>query len=59
MMLGRYLARALAGEHDPEQARLWLERAIAQGLDEARGDLAALPRPAAPVPEPEAQAASR
>jgi TPR repeat protein len=48
MMLGRYLARNLAGEHDPEQARVWLERALAQGLEETRADLAALG--AAPAP---------
>jgi uncharacterized protein len=43
MMLGRYLARGLAGERDYERARLWSERALAQGLQEARDDLAALP----------------
>ena len=43
MMLGRYLARGLAGERDAERARVWLERALAQGLQEARNDLAALP----------------
>jgi TPR repeat protein len=54
MMLGRYLARGLAGERDPDRARVWLERAVAQGLQEARNDLAALP-PAASE-EPAAQA---
>ncbi|HEY2132619.1 MAG TPA: hypothetical protein VGH36_06555, partial [Acetobacteraceae bacterium] len=43
MMLGRYLARNVAGVHDPVEARLWLERALAQGLQEAQADLAALP----------------
>ena len=46
MMLGRYLARGLAGERDFDRARIWLERALAQGLQEARNDLAALPPPA-------------
>ena len=36
MMLGRYLARGLAGERDPAEARIWLERAVAQGLPEAK-----------------------
>jgi TPR repeat protein len=44
MMLGRYLARGLAGERDPDRARVWLERAVAQGLQEARNDLATLPQ---------------
>ena len=42
MMLGRYLARGLAGETNLEEARGWLERAAAQGLEEAQRDLAAL-----------------
>jgi TPR repeat protein len=54
MMLGRYLARGLAGERDLEQARAWLERALAQGLQEARNDLAALPPAGAPQAEPQA-----
>ena len=45
MMLGRYLARGLTGEQDIEAARQWLERAVAQGLQDAKGDLAALPPP--------------
>jgi TPR repeat protein len=45
MMLGRYLARNLAGEQNFDQARTWLERAVAQGLQDARADLAALPPP--------------
>jgi exonuclease I len=43
MMLGRYLARNLAGELNIEEARRWTERAVAQGLQEAKADLAALP----------------
>ena len=43
MMLGRYLARGLAGERDFDRARVWLDRALAQGLQEARNDLAVLP----------------
>ncbi|MEJ1978408.1 MAG: hypothetical protein WDN49_22060 [Acetobacteraceae bacterium] len=43
MMLGRYLARGLAGEQDIEEARLWLERARTHGAAEAAADLAALP----------------
>jgi len=57
-MLGRYLARGLAGARDPESARMWLERALAQGLQEARGDIAALPPPVEPA-ESEPQHAAR
>ena len=49
MMLGRYLARKLAGEQNIEEARRWTERAVAQGMQEAKADLAALP----PAPEPD------
>jgi TPR repeat protein len=49
MMLGRYLARNLAGEQNIEEARRWTERAVAQGLQDAKTDLAALP--AAPGPD--------
>ncbi len=56
MMLGRYLARGLAGERDPDQARQWLERAVAQGLAEARADLAALPPPAIATEDEAAEA---
>jgi uncharacterized protein len=49
MMLGRYLARKLGDEQNIEEARLWTERAVAQGMDEAKADLAALP----PPPEPD------
>jgi TPR repeat protein len=50
MMLGRYLSRNLAGEFDMAQARKWLERAVAQGLQDAKADLAALPPAADPTP---------
>jgi len=50
MMLGRYLYRGLAGERDVEQARRWLEKALSQGLQDVKADLAALP----PAPPPEA-----
>jgi TPR repeat protein len=43
MMLGRYLARNLGGELNIEEARRWTERAVAQGLQDAKADLAALP----------------
>ena len=43
MMLGRFLLRAVAGEYNAAEARFWLERAAAQGLQEAKADLAALP----------------
>ncbi len=55
MMLGRYLARGAAGTQDIPEARVWLERAVGQGITEARRDLAALPQP---VPE-EARAAAQ
>jgi len=54
MMLGRYLARGLAGEQDFERARVWLERALAQGLQDVRGDLAALPPQVMEEAEPQA-----
>lgn len=44
LMLGRYLKRGLAGETNPVEARIWLERARAQGLEEASEDLARLDR---------------
>jgi hypothetical protein len=43
MMLGRYLSRNLAGEQNLAEARKWIERAVAQGLQDAKADLAALP----------------
>jgi TPR repeat protein len=51
MMLGRYLYRGLTGERDIEQARSWLEKALAQGVQEVKADLAELPPPPVP-PEP-------
>ena len=59
MMLGRYLAHGLAGERDIHQARMWLERAVAQGLAEAKGNLATLPRPSAPLVDVEPRVASQ
>ena len=50
MMLGRYLARGLAGQRDEVEARVWLERAQSQGLSEVAGDLARL---SVPVREPQ------
>ena len=44
MMLGRYLSGGLTGEPDRAEARLWLERAVAQGVPEAENDLAQLGR---------------
>ena len=43
LMLGQYLAQGLAGPRDTIEARLWFERAIAQGIGEAQGELDALP----------------
>jgi hypothetical protein len=54
MMLGRYLARGLVGAPDLDEARVWMERALAQGLTEVRGDLAALPTAKAAAPAHEA-----
>jgi hypothetical protein len=45
LMLGRYLASGVAGEPNPEEAREWLERAVAQGVDDAQHDLAELSPP--------------
>jgi hypothetical protein len=42
MMLGRYLYAGAAGECNPVEAREWLERAVAQGIDDARHDLEAV-----------------
>jgi TPR repeat protein len=49
LMLGRYLARGLAGSTDPLEAERWLTRAQAAGLAEAQFDLDHLPC-AAPAP---------
>ncbi|HEY2111409.1 MAG TPA: tetratricopeptide repeat protein, partial [Dongiaceae bacterium] len=43
LMLGRYLAAGVNGEPQPEEARDWFARALAQGIIEAEEDLAALP----------------
>jgi TPR repeat protein len=43
LMLGRYLAAGANGEPQPEEARDWFARALAQGIIEAEDDLAALP----------------
>ena len=40
LMLGRYLSKGVAGEHDLAAGRIWLERAAAQGLAEAADELA-------------------
>jgi len=45
-MLGRYLASGAAGQQALEEARLWLERAVAQGFLDAESDLAELAAPA-------------
>ena len=45
LMLGRYLASGVAGEPNPEEAREWLERAVAQGVEDAQHDLAELSPP--------------
>jgi TPR repeat protein len=42
LMLGRYLKSGAAGDRDPVEARLWLERAITQGVPEAEADLVQL-----------------
>jgi TPR repeat protein len=55
MMLGRYLARNLAGDQNLEEARRWTERAVAQGMQEAKADLAALPPAPGPDGAPTAQ----
>ena len=52
MMLGRYLARGLGGERNLEEARVWLEKAKAQGLRDAEVDLASLPPPPATAAAP-------
>jgi uncharacterized protein len=45
MMLGRYLARGVTDKPNPREARLWLERAVAQGITEGEQDLASLSPP--------------
>lgn len=44
LMLGRYLKKGLAGEVNPVEARIWLERAQAQGITEAGEELSRLER---------------
>ena len=39
LMLGRYLARGLAGETSPAEAKLWLQRARSQGISQADAEL--------------------
>jgi hypothetical protein len=38
LMLARYLASGAAGKPSPVEARLWLERAAAQGVPDAEAD---------------------
>jgi hypothetical protein len=47
-MLGRYLIRGAAGELDPAEGRLWLERAFAQGIPESEVELVELASSALP-----------
>jgi hypothetical protein len=44
-MLARYLASSGAGERNPVEARMLLERALAQGVPETDGGLAELGLP--------------
>jgi TPR repeat protein len=46
MMLGRFLARGLGGQTDTREAKIWLERAKASGVEEANFDLDRLAEPA-------------
>jgi TPR repeat protein len=46
LMLGSYLASGAAGKPNPLEARLWLERAVAQGVPDAETDLAEHASPA-------------
>ncbi|MER9953193.1 hypothetical protein [Mesorhizobium sp. M0047] len=39
LTLGRYLCNGRAGEHNPLAGRVWLERAVAQGVREAVDEL--------------------
>jgi TPR repeat protein len=45
LMLARYLASGAARKSNPVEARIWLERAVAQGVLEAARDLAELASP--------------
>ena len=51
---GRYLARGLVGPPNADEARVWFERALAQGVAEVRADLAGLPAPKVPAHAPQA-----
>ncbi|CDX36385.1 hypothetical protein MPLSOD_270073 [Mesorhizobium sp. SOD10] len=42
LLLGRYLSKGIAGEPNPRAARVWLERAVAQGVEEAAQELTVL-----------------
>jgi TPR repeat protein len=42
LMLDGYLAKGAPGERNPLEARIWLERALRQGVAEAEADLAQL-----------------
>ena len=56
LMLGRYLARGLAGQTDLAEARTWLQRAKAQGMAQADAELARLgPAKPAEMPAPAAR----
>jgi len=41
-MLGRYLAGGVAGERKATETRVWLERAVAQGVQDVKSDLSEL-----------------
>jgi TPR repeat protein len=49
MMLGRYLMNGAAGDLNPVEGRMWLERAVAQGVADAEHDLAAAPATRTPA----------
>jgi hypothetical protein len=44
-MLGRFLLHGDAGDLNPVEGRMWLERAVAQGITEAEHDPALAPAP--------------
>jgi TPR repeat protein len=49
MMLGRYLMNGAAGDPNSVEGRMWLERAVAQGVADAEHDLAAAPATRTPA----------
>ena len=49
MMRGRYLMNDAAGDLNPVESRMWLERAVAQGVTDAEHDLAAEPASRTPA----------